>query len=151
MATFSAVTAQHILQAIAEHDSRGRDDFLGVYGFAPSGGVPLVHEGRTYDVTAVVGVAHRYATGRLATADEVGNLPGGAGALLRRRGFDVPEPEPAAPAPRASRASSPRTAAPRRAAAPRKTPAAAAPERVEAICPTCSMTLPATGVCDYCS
>ena len=88
MATFSAVTRQHILQAIAEYDSRGGDDFLGVYGFAP-GGYPLLHEGRSYDSTAILGVAHRYATGRLASADEVGSV---GSAVLRKRGFDVTEP-----------------------------------------------------------
>ncbi|WP_315096965.1 hypothetical protein, partial [uncultured Cellulomonas sp.] len=88
MATFSAVTRQHILQAIAEYDSRGGDDFLGVYGFAPSGH-PLVHEGRSYDSTAILGVAHRYATGRLASADEV---RGTASTVLRKRGFEVAGP-----------------------------------------------------------
>jgi hypothetical protein len=139
VATFSAVTRQHILQAIAEYDSRGGDDFLGVYGFAP-GGYPLLHEGRTYDSTAVLGVAHRYATGRLASADEVGT---GAATVLRKRGFDVTEPASVQRA---------------RVAAPRRTPttraparrAPAVPEKVAAICPTCSMTLPATGVCDDC-
>lgn len=141
MATFSAVTRQHILQAIAEYDSRGRDDFLGIYGFEPVEGYPLVHGTRTYDARAVLGVAHRYATGRLATADEFhGGMPGAA-ALLRRRGFEVTEPAGAA---RAARAPRTRTAP----AAPRRSNAA--PERVAPICPTCSMALPATGVCDYC-
>lgn len=149
MATFSAVTRQHLLQAIAEYDTRGADDFRGVYGFAPSTAYPLVHEGREYDSLAVLGVAHRYATGRLATADEFGDGPAALAALLRRRGFEVNEPAGVtvtAPArtPRAPRA--PR--APRQTAAP--TRRAAAPEREAAICPTCSTALPATGVCDYC-
>ena len=135
MATFSAVTRQHILQAIAEYDSRGGDDFLGVYGFAP-GGYPLVHEGRSYDSTAILGVAHRYATGRLASADEVGT---GGSAVLRRRGFDVTEPPSARRAPAAPVRRTPTT---------RRAPAA--PERVAAICPTCAMALPATGICDDC-
>ena len=135
MATFSAVTRQHILQAIAEYDSRGGDDFLGVYGFAP-GGYPLVHEGRSYDSTAILGVAYRCATGRLASADEVGS---GGSAVLRKRGFDVTEP------PSARRAPAPPV---RRAPAARR--ASAAPERVAAICPTCAMALPATGICDDC-
>ncbi|NUU17241.1 hypothetical protein HP550_08250 [Cellulomonas humilata] len=135
MATFSAVTRQHILQAIAEYDSRGGDDFLGVYGFAP-GGYPLLHEGRSYDSTAILGVAHRYATGRLASADEVGT---GGSAVLRKRGFDVTEPPSVRRAP---------VAPVRRAPATRR--ATAAPERVAAICPTCAMVLPATGICDDC-
>ena len=45
MATFSAVTGQHILAAIAECDERGSENFLGVYGFEPSAGRWLAHEG----------------------------------------------------------------------------------------------------------
>lgn len=147
MATFSGVTRQHILQAIAEYDDRGADVFRGVYGFEPSTSYPLLHEGRSYDSRAVLGVAHRYATGRLATADEFGDGMAAAAALLRRRGFEVDDPASAAPArpvrsPRAPRApKAPAATATRR---------AAAPEREAAICPTCSMALPATGVCDYC-
>jgi len=149
VATFSAVTREHILRAIAECDSRGHDDFVGVYGFGAAQGYPLVHEGRSYDSTAILGVAHRYATGRLATSDEVGGDPAGAAQLLRKRGFVVTGP---AVVERAARPSTPRartTRAPARAAGPARRPAAA-PERVAPICPTCSMTLPATGVCDEC-
>lgn len=149
MATFSSVTRRHVLAALAEHDERGAEEFLALYGFTPSGGV-LQHEGRGYDARAVLGVAHRYATGRLATAEELhGDLQ--AVEILRRRGFEVTEPPSArrtaarTTTPR-TRASAPRTSGPtpaRRAAAAR----AAAP----ALCPTCSMTLPATGVCDFCA
>ncbi|QHT57596.1 hypothetical protein GXP71_16955 [Cellulomonas sp. H30R-01] len=150
MATFSAVTRQHILQAIGEHDSRGRDDFLGVYGFTPDDGYALLHEGRVYEPRAIVGVAHRYATGRLGIADEV--AVDAATAVLRKRGFDVTEPAVATRAPVAAArpARAPRSTT--RTSTPRTTTRAssAAPERVAPICPTCSMTLPATGVCDYC-
>lgn len=143
MATFSSVTRQHILQAIAEHDDRGAENFLGVYGFVPSGEGPLVHEGRSYDATAILGVAHRYATGRAATAEEFGGGRLGAADILRKRGFDVAGPGGATKgaAPR-------RAAAPRKAAAPRRP---VVPEREVALCPTCFMTLPATGVCDSCA
>lgn len=149
MATFSSVARQHVLQAIEECDRRGGDDFLAVYGFVPSPGWTVRHEGRTYDLPAVVGVAHRYATGRLATSDDLsGSLPGAA-AILRKRGFDVTEPGGASSAVPAR--------APRAAAAPRvrRAPAAAPrrvaePERPAPVCPTCSTTLPATGRCDYC-
>jgi len=150
VATFSAVTRAHILQAIAEHDSRGADGFLGVYGF-PAGGSTFVHEDRSYPTTAILGVAHRYATGRLAGADEFHGGEAAAQALLGRRGFEVPQAAPApAAAPartRAPRATTPRT---RTAAAPK----ARKPEPRElptVLCPTCSMVLPATGVCDYCA
>jgi hypothetical protein len=147
VATFSAVTRQHILQAIAEYDSRGADDFLGVYGYIPSADYTLQHNGRDYDSQAILGVAHRYATGRLAAAHEFSNGPSGTSAILRKRGFEVTEPTPPSrPAPvapaRAPRATAART---RTSARP------AVVDRPVALCPTCSMVLPGTGVCDYCS
>ncbi len=155
MATFSAVSRQHILQAIAEWDSRGGDDFLGVYGFPSSPGAALVHEGRDYDSTAILGVAHRYATGRLATLDEFHAGPQGVADILRRRGFVVRGGVEERPAERAS-VRSPRSQAGHttsaRGSVPRS-PAARRAAQVEqpvAVCPTCFMTLPATGVCDTC-
>lgn len=150
MATFSSVTRQHVLQALAEYDARGAEEFLEVYGFSPSPEHALVHEGHRYDVKAVLGVAHRFATGRLATSDEVDSGFQGAVAILRRRGFEVSEP--------ASRTIPARTSGPARTAAPRAPRATGAPTRRStavrevpvAICPTCSMTLPATGICDDC-
>lgn len=156
MATFSAVTRQHLLQAIAEHDERGSESFLGVYGFTPVPDLQLVHEGRSYDSTAILGVAHRFATGRLATSDEFHDDLAAVAAVLRRRGFDVTGPAVAtatspAPARRATagRTTSPRAATPR--AAGRTTPTRrSAEERPPVICPTCFTTLPATGICDTC-
>lgn len=152
VATFSSVTQQHILQALAEYDARGGDEFLDVYGFAPSDDHPLVHDGRSYDTRAVLGVAHRFATGRIATPEEVESGFAGAVTILRRRGFTVSEP------PSAPRRMAPATRAPReprvpRASAASRTPnrgAGAMSERTPMICPTCSMTLPATGLCDTC-
>lgn len=148
MATFSAVTRQHLLQAIAEHDARGTDDFLGVYGYAQASGSTFEHEGHRYPSLAVVGVAHRYATGRLPSVDEFHGGDAAVEALLRRRGFDLPEPVStrATAAPRTRTASPART----RSAAPAK-PRAVQREEVITLCPTCSMALPATGVCDYCA
>ncbi|UZN03253.1 hypothetical protein [Cellulomonas sp. S1-8] len=142
------MTRQHVLQAIEEYDRRGGHDFLAVYGFLPSVEWTLQHEGREYDLPAVVGVAHRYATGRLATADDLGGSLPAAASILRKRGFEVGAPVPTTrTAPRAARSTTPRA---RRttAAVPRR---AAEPERVAPLCPTCSMTLPGTGHCDYCS
>ncbi|WP_242448244.1 hypothetical protein [Cellulomonas sp. WB94] len=143
------MTRQHLLQAIAEYDVRGAEQFLEVYGFSPSPGYALLHEGRSYDVAAILGVAHRFATGRLAPPDEFSSDRHGAVAILRKRGFEVSEPASASRlasvratrAPRATRTSATRTPVAR---------AAAAREIAPAICPTCSMTLPATGICDDC-
>jgi len=92
VATFSSVTRQHVLQALAEYDARGGEEFLEVYGFGPSRGYTLVHEGRSFDARAILGVAHRFATGRLATSDEFSGDMQGAVAILRKRGFEVTEP-----------------------------------------------------------
>jgi len=141
VATFSSVTRPHILQALAEYDARGGVEFLEVYGFGPSRGHTLVHEGRSYDAKAILGVAHRFATGRLATSEEFNGSMRGAVAILRKRGFEVSEPTSAS------------HATPVRASRTTRTPGArstAARETPAAICPTCSMTLPATGVCDEC-
>ncbi|WP_448061023.1 hypothetical protein [Cellulomonas hominis] len=144
MATFSAVTRQHILQAISEYDDRGGEAFLGVYGFQPSTGTTLHHEGKSYDSRAILGVAHKYATGRLATSEDFHGGAQGTVPILRKHGFEVTGP--AAAAVTATAAPAPRQRV-------RPTPTtrrAAVPERVAPVCPTCSMTLPATGVCDDC-
>lgn len=151
VATLSAVTRPHLLTALAEYDDRGKDAFIGVYGLQPSATEALVHEGRSYDAIAVVGVAHRFATGRVATQEELGKQADGVDALLRKHGFEVTAPS-AAPA-GAARATKPRTAAARapRATAPRATSRARIEERPAIICPTCFTQLPGTGVCDNCS
>ncbi|KGM13323.1 hypothetical protein [Cellulomonas bogoriensis] len=146
MATFSSVTRQHLLRALDEHDTRGGDDFLAVYGFTASPDHTVVHDGRRYDARAVMAVAHRHATGRLATPEEFDSSLDAAVMILRRRGFEVTEPQARArvTAPTARR--EPRRA-PARATTPRRTPTREAPQ---AVCPTCSMTLPATRRCDSC-
>ncbi|WP_242511601.1 hypothetical protein [Pengzhenrongella frigida] len=139
------MTRLHILQALAECDARGGEEFLAVFGFEPSPGYPLLHEGRSYDSKAILGVAHRFATGRLAPSEEFSDGMQGAVAILRKRGFEVSEPASVsyAPPPRASRAPRATRSPVARSTATREIPAA--------VCPTCSMTLPATGVCDECS
>lgn len=145
MATFSSVTRHNVLQAIAEYDERGGDEFLDIYGFAPTPAYAVVHEGGRYDARAVLGVAHRYATGRLATSDEFHGGMQDAVQILRKRGFEVSEPV-SAPRPVPVRATRTRTT--RATSTSTRTPAARVAE--PQICPTCLMTLPATGICDDC-
>lgn len=150
MATFSSLTRNHVLQAIAEHDSRGAEEFLALYHFEPLPGYAVVHEGGRYDLRAVVGVAHRIATGRLATAEEFASSMDAVVGILRRRGFEVVEPASAARA--TARASAARATRSTRAtrATRTTTPRTTRQETPAAICPTCSMALPATGICDDC-
>jgi hypothetical protein len=152
VATFSSVSRQHVLQSLAEYDARGGEEFLEVYGFEQSGDYTLIHEGLSYDSRAVLGVAHRFATGRLATSDDFSSDMQGAVAILRKRGFEVTEPR-TSPRPTPGRSPrAPRTSRATRSPATRSpaTRAAAARDAPPAICPTCSMALPATGVCDDC-
>lgn len=155
MATFSTVQAHHIVQALAEHDSRGAQEFLSVYRFEPVAGYALVHEGRVYDPRAVLGVAHRFATGRAVAQEEFSGGMAEVVGLLRRRGFEVTEPAipPRTPAAtRAPRAPAARASSARSASSPGRAPARrpAVEDRPVALCPTCSIALPATGVCDQC-
>ena len=149
MATFSSVTRQNLLQAIEEYDRRGREDFLGVYGLDSTPGYTVVHDGRSYELGPILGVAHRYATGRIVLPNELnpGALAGTA-PLMRKRGFEVHIPTSPSRSAAAARTTGTTRSSTARATATRRT---ATPERVDAICPTCSMTLPATGICDNCS
>jgi hypothetical protein len=142
VATFSSVTRQHILQAIGEHDTRGGEDFLALYGFEPAPQYAIVHEGHSYDARAVLGVAHRHATGRLATSEEFHGMDS-AVLILRKRGFEVAEPASARRPVATQQTRKPRTPRP----STRRVPVREAPP---ALCPTCSVTLPATRVCDFC-
>ncbi|MEG3613716.1 hypothetical protein [Isoptericola haloaureus] len=141
MATFSSVTRTHVLSAIAEHDDRGASAFLSVYGFSPTPGVTLTHDGEAYDATAILAVAHRYATGRAALPEEMTGGKVAVGTLLGKRGFDVTGGRPAATSARRSTAKAPRSTTPRK---------APEPEKPTPVCPSCFMALPATGVCDSC-
>ena len=49
-----------ILQAIAEFDRIGRDQFLMKYGFKPARSYFLIYSGRTYDSKAIAGAAYGY-------------------------------------------------------------------------------------------
>lgn len=140
MATFSSVTSQHVLAAIAEHDERGAEEFLAAHGYTASPDAQILHFGRRYDARAIMAVAHRHATGRLATPEEFRSSLDQALTVLRRRGFQVT----GAAAVGTSSARRSRTSA---------EPARRRPPKVErptAVCPTCSTALPATGMCDWC-
>ena len=85
MTDLAVITRGHILAATAECDRLGKDEFLSHYGFGAAREFLLVLNGRDYDSQAIVGVAHRYATGRALESTEVS----GAAKLLDDLGFDV--------------------------------------------------------------
>jgi hypothetical protein len=92
MVDWASVGRQHVVMAMAEADRLGRDEFLTTYHFGPAREYILVHDGRSYDSKAVLGVAHRYATGRLAASGEFSGGRFGAAKVLRDLGFDVQGP-----------------------------------------------------------
>ena len=55
------IRREHVLQAIEKCDEYGRDEFLEKYGFREAISTRLVHNGRSYDSKAIIGVAHGYA------------------------------------------------------------------------------------------
>lgn len=84
------ITREAVLSAIAEHDQLGQDAFLDRYGFRPARSYFLIHNGRTYDSKAIVGVAHRYVGDRQPLKpDQFSGGEATVGRLLRRLGFNL--------------------------------------------------------------
>src|SRR6478735_6507883 len=138
MVAWSAVTRHHVLAAIKEYDEVGEDEFLKLYGFAPSPEFVLRHADNSYDSKAILGVALRYSTGEPATAADFTGAKDSAARVLRDLDFTVLSPEKAAAA-----ASAPTTTIPNQ----RRTNGI---EPVVAICPKCFLALSAFGTCDNC-
>lgn len=92
MTNMAAIKRDHVVQAVFECDRLGTPVFLREYGFRTSQGYDLVHEGRDYPSKAIVGVAHRYATGKLASSRSFDGGKRGAARILRDLGFTVTDP-----------------------------------------------------------
>lgn len=153
MSLLNSIDRPHVLTAIETWDAAGGGNYMLVRGGVSTH--VLLHHGREYDAAAIAGIAHGLATGRTLTAADI---PGGSAAAskaLVRLGFDIRDDSPPvaervpgarSTTPRASRATSTRTAPPRTTGRPR----VAASDRVDKLCPTCFIALPATGICDQC-
>ena len=89
MPDFDAVSTEHVLRALTEYDERGRDDFLDHYGFGVARDYVLIHENKSYDSKALLCVAHKYAKGVAARANEFSGGKDGAAKVLQRLGFEV--------------------------------------------------------------
>ncbi|MEU7477815.1 HNH endonuclease [Lentzea sp. NPDC042327] len=90
------ITAEAVLEAIAEHDRMGQHRFRETYGFGAARTYVLVHEDREYDSKAIVGVAHGYLPGHevLGPAEFSGGL-NTVVQVLEGLGFQVrEEPKP---------------------------------------------------------
>jgi len=53
-----------VVRAIEEYDRLGQERFLADHGFGRAKAYLLVHNGRSYDSKAILGVAYKYSTGR---------------------------------------------------------------------------------------
>lgn len=91
--SLAQITREAVLAAVAEHDELGQQRFLATYGFKAATKYRLSYDGALYDSKAIVGVAHRHATGALLAAAE---FNGGAPVIstLSRLGFQVVEIHP---------------------------------------------------------
>lgn len=87
---FKDITYGAVIEAIKEYDRLGQDEFLSEYGFHRAREYVLVHNGKSYDSKAIVGVAHGYLPGQEPLAST--KFSGGEatmGRLLRGLGFTV--------------------------------------------------------------
>lgn len=161
MSDWSLVTRSHVMAALAEHDRLDAREFHRRYGIPRSKAHTMWHHGNEYDPVAVLGVAHLHATGRVATAADVGGEQAAA-RVLTGLGFDVVVDDEAlealeraqakAPARRTTSRSAGAPRPPARSSTPRSAPTRrpAKQEVAPKICPTCYTALPATGRCDFC-
>jgi hypothetical protein len=88
-ASWSRVTRADIIRAMEEYDRLGQDRFLADYGFGRATAYLLIHDGRSYDSKAILGVAYKFATGvRIGSHDFSGGIYGAA-AVLTKLGFEI--------------------------------------------------------------
>lgn len=84
------ITRTAILAAVAEYDELGQDEFLRKYGFDRARAYLLIHNGKSYDSKAIVGVAHGFLPGeRALTARDFSGGEATVGRLFRGLGFTV--------------------------------------------------------------
>jgi hypothetical protein len=93
MTDLGVITRGHVLAATAECDRLGAEQFMSHYGFGRARDHLLVLNDRDYDSQAILGVAHRYASGRALEAEELSGGRSRAAEVLRDLGFDVSGPD----------------------------------------------------------
>ena len=155
MSLLNSIDRDHVLTAMETWDAAGGANYMLVRGGVSTH--VLLHHGKEYDAAAIAGIAHGLATGRTLTPADIPGGGAGASKHLVRLGFDIRDDSP--PAPQrvpGTRSTTPRTprATTTRATTTRATtsrPRVAASDRVDKLCPTCFLALPATGICDNCA
>jgi hypothetical protein len=83
------ITSNTVLAAIREYDELGQSEFLERYGFGRARKFVLVLDGKTYDSKAIVGAAHRHATGKALPAAAFSGGVHTVVAWLTALGFEV--------------------------------------------------------------
>lgn len=111
---WSRVARADVVRAIEEYDRLGQDQFLTEHGFGRATAYLLIHNGRSYDSKAILGVAYEFATGVPLVSREFSGGVHGAAGVLRKLGFEVHDvrgrtgsiaaPDPGPPAATASEA-----------------------------------------------
>ena len=151
MSLLNSIDRDHVLTAMETWDTAGGGNYMLVRGGVSTH--VLMHHGKEYDAAAIAGIAHGLATGRTLTPADIPGGSAGASKALTRLGFDVRDDSPPgeqrvpgtrSTTPRAPRTTATRTSTPSRARV-------AASDRVDKLCPTCFLALPATGICDNCA
>ncbi|MBC2933942.1 hypothetical protein [Nocardioides sp. zg-1228] len=154
MSLLNSIDRDHVLTAMETWDAAGGHNYMLVRGGVSTHVV--LHHGKEYDAAAIAGIAHGLATGRTLTPADIPGGSEGASKALRRLGFEIRDDSPPGERVPGTRARTPRTprAATTRATTTRATtsrPRVAASDRVDKLCPTCFLALPATGICDNCA
>jgi predicted restriction endonuclease len=83
------VTREAVLAAISEYEQLGQDAYLARHGFKRARKFVLFHDDRVFDSKAIIGGAHRYATGAPLAAAEFSGGERTVVARLSALGFDV--------------------------------------------------------------
>jgi hypothetical protein len=86
---WSRVTRADVLRAIEEYDRLGQDQFLADHGFGRATTYLLIHNDRSYDSKAILGVAYGFATGVPLVSREFSGGVHGAAGVLRKLGFEI--------------------------------------------------------------
>ena len=89
MPPLQSISRKDVTRSIAEYKRLGQGTFLSTHGFDRAHEYVLVHEGHSYDSVAIVGVAHRYASGQGAEGSEFAGGEEDAATVLRDLGFVV--------------------------------------------------------------
>ena len=150
MSLLNSIDRDHVLTAIETWDAAGGANYMLVRGGVSTH--VLMHHGKEYDAAAIAGIAHGLATGRTLTPADIPGGSAGASKHLVRLGFDIRDDSP--PAPQrvpGTRSTAPRTPRTTTTRATTSRPRVAASDRVDKLCPTCFLALPATGICDNCA